>query len=142
MITIRRYSNIDDIPGLVKHIELNWGVGHRTWSAPQRWWFVGFAGLPFNKANWVCYGGLYVFSADTVVCGPTVVWPEYRGQGLQLQLLKKRIAFAKKKGFVKMLSSTYADNYPSMNNLIDAGFKTIRPWCEPEVDGMYWAKDL
>lgn len=143
MITIRRYSNIDNIPGLVKHIQNNWGVGHRTWDAPSRWWWAGQDDeIAVDKRGFICYSGLYVFTQEACVVGPTYIFPDYRGLGLQFKMLKKRIEFAKKMGFSKILSSTYSDNYPSMNNLIKAGFYTTEPWCEAEENGMYWAKDL
>jgi len=79
---------------------------------------------------------------DTAYLARAGVLPAWRGQGLQRRLIGLRERYARKKGFVWMISDT-TDNVPSSNNLIKAGYKLLEPsapWAN--TDSLYWAKKL
>ena len=79
---------------------------------------------------------------DTAYLARAGVLPAWRGQGLQRRLIGLRERYARKQGFVWMISDT-TDNVPSSNNLIKAGYKLLEPsapWAN--TDSHYWAKKL
>ena len=71
------------------------------------------------------------------------VMPAFRGQGLQRRFIRTRLAWARANGYRFAITETTANNCPSINNLIDCGFKAFdppRPWA---ADGAcYWTLDL
>jgi GNAT superfamily N-acetyltransferase len=79
---------------------------------------------------------------DGIYLGRCGVAPAARGKGIQRQLIRVRLAWAKRHGYKWAVSDT-TDNVPSANNLIACGFKTY----EPEVRysfarAVYWKKQL
>ena len=88
----------------------------------SHWWMVwdgdipvGFAGISpsarWGNCGYLCLAGIKY---------------SYRGLGLQKQLIKKRIEFAKRKGWDYVFTDTYF-NIPSANSLISCGFKMYEP---------------
>lgn len=93
---------------------------------------VGFAGLRADyasKQGYLCRSGIL---------------PGHRGCGLQFQLIKARVAKARKLHLTSLVTDTIPGNYHSANNLIRAGFKLFNPatpWAG--VDGsLFWRMEL
>ncbi|NPU64591.1 GNAT family N-acetyltransferase [Bradyrhizobium sp. 83012] len=71
------------------------------------------------------------------------VLASHRGQGLQLRFLKVREAYAKRRGWTRVISDTAFHNISSSNNLIRAGYRLFEPplrWAF--ATGLYWTKDI
>ena len=134
---VKDIFNIDQ--ALTRSLYDNFGVTSPDWASPQMYWFV-----IFHKQEWVGYGGLrsHGIEGEHNLCytGPTLIRSAWRGQGLQVKLIKKRLRLAKKLGYTKVISSTLVNNYASNNNLIKCGFKMRKPWLEQESDSLYWEK--
>jgi GNAT superfamily N-acetyltransferase len=104
-----------------------------------RWWLVldgyepvGFAGLRQALTE---PAALY-FSR----CG---VLASHRGQGIQKQLLRKRMSYARTRTDAAACISTTYKNTASANNLIRAGFRLYDPESPWGSDGtLYWRKEL
>jgi GNAT superfamily N-acetyltransferase len=70
------------------------------------------------------------------------VLPHARGEGLQRELIRTRVAYAKRNGY-RWVTSDTCDNVPSANNLIACGFKLIQPAAPWGLDrSLYWARKL
>jgi GNAT superfamily N-acetyltransferase len=71
------------------------------------------------------------------------VVPEHRGGGLQRRLLRVREQWARSRGAEQIITYTSTDNYPSITNLIKAGYRFYEP-DEPWVgeDVHYFYKEL
>lgn len=140
-----RFKLIKDIKKLdgeiIKHIFNNFGAIIDGWDSPKYYIIV-----VYDKKDWVAYSCLrhHENHNDGNICysGPVFVKSAYRGKGLQANLLKRKIRLAKKLGYVRMVSSTYIENYPSNNSLIKCGFRMIAPWLQGEPDSIYWEKVL
>lgn len=123
---------------LTRSLYDNFGYEHPTWVDPHYYWWV-----IFHKKNWIGYSGLRVHDANSLFLGPMFIKPEYRGQGLQLKLIKKRQRLAKKMGCHRLISSALDTNYPSINNLLKCGFLLIPSWLEtPEINMLYFEKKI
>ena len=99
------------------------------------YWIMGFAGnIP------ACFAVVSQVSEDTWYLSRAGVLPEYRGQGLQLKMIRARVnAVLKVNPNARIITDTAAWNIYSSNNLIKAGFRTFwpkEPWGLPE--GIYW----
>lgn len=55
------------------------------------------------------------------------VLPEWRGMGLQRQLIAARVQFAKRSGLSELVTYTVPTNLASANSLIGEGFKLYEP---------------
>ena len=55
------------------------------------------------------------------------VHPRARGRGLQRELIRTRLAFARAEGLEHVWTYTHRANTPSANNLIRCGFELWRP---------------
>ncbi len=55
------------------------------------------------------------------------VLPEYRGLGIQKRLIRVRVAYARKLGYLAVVTDT-TDNPASANSLISCGFKLYQPF--------------
>ena len=106
------------------------------------WWLVkvgdfpiGYAGLkplPYEKdVGFLCRAGIL---------------SNYRGQGLQRKLIKLRIKEAQKLGLKQLVTYTTTDNYASITNLLNQGFRFYspeNPWAGKEAKTvMYFYKHL
>lgn len=69
--------------------------------------------------------GLDYEEKECADCGPMFVKKEYRGNGLQLQMLKKLEDYCMKKGFRYILTTANPDNIYSSNNMVKAGYKRV-----------------
>lgn len=78
-------------------------------------------------------------SLKIALCGVT---DKYKGQGLQVRLIKARVAYAKKENLGSVITNTVA-NPTSENNLIKCKFKLYRPikfWAGSGSN--YWYRNL
>ena len=79
---------------------------------------------------------------DGVYLGRCGVLPAYRGRGIQRQMIRLRVAWAKRHGYNWAVSDT-TDNIPSANNLISCGFRLYVPEVQYSfVRTLYWRKKL
>lgn len=80
--------------------------------------------------------------SDAAYLSRAGVVPHYQGHGLQKRLIKARERFARRLGYVWLVSDT-TDNPPSANSLISCGFKTYLP-STPYVASttVYWRKRI
>lgn len=106
---------------------------------PSRLWFV-----LWNGKTWLGYGGYREIDSDRVYFGPTFVKEEFRGMGLQGKLIRARLKKAKNDGYLEAISSIYAYNHQSGNNLIAASFKMtdIPRYYDIEADEVWFKKVL
>lgn len=61
-----------------------------------------------------------------------------RGRGLQRQLIRARLAFAKRHGYEWAITYASYDNTTSANNLIACGFRLYKPHEQWGIDGSYY----
>ena len=79
---------------------------------------------------------------DGVYLGRCGVLPAYRGHGVQRQMIRLRVAWARRHGYKWAVSDT-TDNIPSANNLISCGFRLYVPKIQYSfVRTLYWKKRL
>lgn len=101
------------------------------------WWLafeddtpVGFAGMcrgSSTGAAYLCYAG---------------VAPSHRGRGIQKQLIRVRLAEARRQGYAAAVTDTY-HNPASANSLIACGFRMFQPahlWAGE--DSCHWRRLL
>ena len=62
---------------------------------------------------------------DCADCGPMFVEDEYRGNGLQFQMLQKLNDYCKSLNKKYILTTAHPDNFYSSNNMIKAGYKEV-----------------
>src|SRR4051812_17408470 len=136
-ITIKRVG-IDKLhKTIISSLWEIWALNVGSWTSPAHYIWVVFDG-----EDWVGYGCARIHDTDTVYLGPTWIHPNYRGNGLQLKLLKKREIFFRKIGIKYLISSTLYTNSTSGNNLIRAGFKLTKAWPGIDPEGLFWRKEL
>lgn len=66
-----------------------------------------------------------------------------RGQGIQKDLIRVRLAYARRLGMTHVLTDTTADNLPSANSLMGMGFRLYapaHPWAFES--SLYWMREL
>ncbi len=100
------------------------------------WWIGTCEGIP------VCYCGVQKLG-DFALLNRSGVLPEYRGNGLQKRMIKKRIEWAIENNLNRLITYTAVDNVESINSLIHVGFKSYLPanmWAGSEYS--YWMKKL
>jgi N-acetylglutamate synthase-like GNAT family acetyltransferase len=103
------------------------------------WWIArNDMGLP------VGFCGVATFPKDKFVFFKRAgVLYAYRGKRLHKQLIRVRLAWAKKHGYDQAITYTLLSNPSSGNNLAKAGFKLYRPeykWAGAYIT--YWVKWL
>ena len=92
----------------------------------------------FYKGNFVCsymyivatqkgikHLGLNYDEKECADCGPMFVKKEYRGNGLQFQMLKELEKYCIQNGFKYILTTANPDNIYSSNNMLKAGYKKV-----------------
>jgi GNAT superfamily N-acetyltransferase len=102
------------------------------------WWLAYHDGMP------MAFGGMERSKkfADVGYLCRSGVLPGYRGQGLQLRLIRAREAKARKLGWVWMRTDT-TGNPASGNTLIRAGYRLFTPETPWAFDhSIYWRKKL
>lgn len=91
-------------------------------------WWVGYVdGKP------ACYCGLSKINRSTGYLKRAGVLPKFRGRGLQVKMIRKRIAYAKKLRLRSIVTDTSVSNFISSNNLIKCKFRIFMPttpWTE------------
>jgi hypothetical protein len=107
----------------------------------SHWWVVQFG----SPKCVVAFAGLRVDGSMKVgyLCRAGVL-QGHRGCGLQLKLIKTRIAYAKKIGMKTLVTDTVPGNYHSANNLIRAGFTLFNPatpWAGIEFS-LFWRMEI
>jgi GNAT superfamily N-acetyltransferase len=65
-----------------------------------------------------------------------VVFKGHRGGGLQRRMIRRRLAWARRRGAKYMVTYTIHGNWPSAYNLLRAGFKAYDP--QYEYAGRAW----
>jgi GNAT superfamily N-acetyltransferase len=102
-------------------------------------WWVAFAGkMPAG------YCGVKKSSTGAnygYLCRAGVL-PDYRGNGLQKQMIRRRIAYARAQEWTMLVTDTH-DNVSSANSLIACGFSLYNPpvkWAFST--SLYWRKFL
>jgi GNAT superfamily N-acetyltransferase len=70
------------------------------------------------------------------------VFPEHRGNGLQLRFFRAREQKARKIGWTMLVSETVTENIHSANNFIRAGYRLFEPKEKWARDSIYWKKDI
>ena len=80
--------------------------------------------------------------ADGVYLGRCGVLPAYRGRGIQRQMIRLRVAWARRHNYKWAVTDT-TDNIPSANNLISCGFRLYVPEVQYSyARALYWRKKL
>lgn len=110
--------------------------------APDSHWWVAYFG---SQECPVAFAGLRLdhSTKQGYLCRSGVM-QGHRGCGLQLKLIKTRIAYGKRAGLERLVTDTIPGNYHSANNLIRAGFVLYNPstpWAGVE-HSLYWRKEL
>ena len=140
-LKIKRVNNIFIVDAkLTEHLKNTWEIVPDSWKSSKcYWWIVKDA----KTGEIAGFSAMRIHDHLTFYVGPVEIFSKYRGQGLQLKLLKKKIAFAKKKVYTSIVSSTEAWNYWSSNNLIKAGFRLRAEWEGMKDErNLYWEKKL
>lgn len=135
-IKILTNNDVYDYPGLATAIlEMKGRL-----DLPNRLWFVLFT----NPKEWVGYGGYRKIDDSNVYIGPTMIKEEYRGKGLQRNLIRARLRYAKKEKYKYAISNIYTYNYISGNNLIAEGFRMARipSYYDTEPDEVWFSRNL
>ena len=79
---------------------------------------------------------------DGIYLGRCGVLKAYRGYGIQRQMIRLRIQWARRHGYKWAVSDT-TDNIPSANNLISCGFRLYTPKITYSfARALYWRKRL
>lgn len=102
------------------------------------WWAVFDSEIP------VGFGGYCPSDKwdNTIYLCRSGILEEYRGNGLQKKLIKRRLKHAKRKGFEWAYTDT-TENPASANSLISCGFKMYipdDPWGTKQT--IYWRRRL
>jgi len=102
------------------------------------WWMAYYRDAPVGFAcatpSKQLAGAVYLSR-----CG---VVPAYRGCGIQRQMIRLRVAWARRHGYNWAVSDT-TDNIPSANNLISCGFRLYVPEVQYSyARALYWRKKL
>jgi len=95
------------------------------------WWVVSIDGRPAGYAG---IRGKDDTKAEMTRAG-VVQWA--RGGGLQKRLIRVRVAWAKRRGFSRVYTYTWAGNYASMSSLASCGF---RPYYLEDGKWLYWQR--
>jgi GNAT superfamily N-acetyltransferase len=104
------------------------------------WWWIAY-----HKRLPAAYLGVIVstYYPDTLYFKRVGVLPEHRGNSLQRRLMRVMELFARRRGFIALVSDT-TENPCSANNFISAGgwklFEPEYPWAFSNT--LYWRKDL
>ena len=105
----------------------------------------GFWWLAYDdKGKAIAFAGYRIPRLEPKVgylCRAGVTW-KHRGKGIQRDLIRVRVAHARKSGLTHLITDT-TENTASANNLIRAGFELYRPdnpWSMTEA--LYWIKEL
>jgi GNAT superfamily N-acetyltransferase len=79
---------------------------------------------------------------DGIYLGRCGVLSAYRGYGIQRQMIRLRVQWARRHGYRWAVSDT-TDNIPSANNLISCGFRLYTPKITYSfARALYWRKKL
>lgn len=102
------------------------------------WW------IAFDGKDAIAFAGLKPSIRSQAVgymCSAGVL-PSHRGKGLQVRLIRKRVARAREHGWHTVITDTVNDNAASMRSLIKCGFRPYLPdvrWNASE-GAVYWKR--
>jgi GNAT superfamily N-acetyltransferase len=105
-------------------------------------WWIAYVAAPdgLKPAGYLCLKE----RASNVGEVPRVgVIPEFRGKGIQKELLRAALAYARRRGVESVVAYTARKNLPSANSFIATGFRLFDP--KPKWgfrDAHYWRKIL
>ena len=81
----------------------------------------------YNKGTPIAYGAITWKSNNTYgFLSRAGVHEDHRGHGIQKEMIKRRVAAAKKLGIIYVMSYTVPSGYASSNSLINNGFKLYK----------------
>jgi GNAT superfamily N-acetyltransferase len=118
--------------------DLDWSYSENC--TRGEWWVVFESGKPAAFAGMV---PMAEYFSGAYLCASGVL-PQYRGNGLQKVLIRKRLQRAKTLGCKVAYTDTIHENAFSANSLIASGFKRFVPsipWGKTK-DVHFWRKDL
>lgn len=75
----------------------------------------------FEDLELKAFGGLRCYQGGHYMLRGCIVKPEFRGQGLQIKLIKERLEFASDKTN-KVRAKIFPDNLHSIDNVLASGF--------------------
>lgn len=75
-------------------------------------------------------------------CGPIIVNPKYRGNGLQCQMLQELTKYCKKIGKNYLITTIHPDNVYSINNFLKEGYKLRNKFVFHRGPRNLYVKDL
>jgi ribosomal protein S18 acetylase RimI-like enzyme len=83
------------------------------------WWWL----TVHDSGQLVGFAGLQNLGRGTGFLCRAGVLPAWRGQGVQRELIRRRVAQARRLGLSELVTYTAPENYASLNNLIACGFR-------------------
>lgn len=84
--------------------------------------------LMYDGNQGIACGGLKPVNASTVELARMYTDDNYRGQGLAKQIIKELLAYAKEKGYKKIILDTWKDSTSARNLYASLGFKERPPF--------------
>lgn len=96
------------------------------------------------ETKWIAFAGLVPFTPfpDVLYFKRVAVVPEFRGYGIQCQLMAAAEDAAVRQGCRLMVSTTDVVNVHSANNFVRRGWKLVNPEKPWEPTSLYWVKEL
>lgn len=137
-LRIRQTKDVNAVHALDSTV-FNYKDHHPVNTDEGVWWIVYDGKTPVAYA-----GAIHLKEKNRVYLCRAGVLPEYRGLGLQKQLIRKRLLWAKSCGVSTVITYTDLDNVFSSNNLIASGFKLYKPdlpWGNSD-DALYWTRKV
>lgn len=95
-------------------------LGTYEFKTNRDWWVIE------KDMQIIAYCGC-LYRDNVCIFNRAWVSPEYRRNGIQNRMIKKRIKSAKEKGIHSIITYTTSDNITSANNLIKNGFRLYSP---------------
>jgi ribosomal protein S18 acetylase RimI-like enzyme len=146
---IKHYGKGDTRKNLIQYLDYEFFGKDLVWQDFENthWFVLYLGGAPWT--NPIGYAGVQLLDKKSAFLCRCGIKEEFRGQGLQLQLIRKRTNLLKSLNFKTAYTYTTIDNIWSMNNLISNKFKTClfpESYFETELDVgdkvLYWKKEL
>ena len=100
-------------------------AGGKTWTYFDNDKFVCSQMYIVGTQKGIDHLGLNYKEEECADCGPMFVAEDYRGNGLQFQMLQKLEEYCKKMNKKYILTTAHPENVYSSNNMIKAGYKKV-----------------